>query len=227
MEHQQLMYDAHPVGYSPIGPDSDSYANWLLQQGSVSQYFSAPPASRGGMFRFSRSRGGPRAGRAGFGNWRSGWCALGGILAVLAFFTYLAGISMGICQPLVRPRGVPRSARYVNVEEETWFDCAADTARNVDHCRAWDGTGRLIADGDYQLLDEKRAATSQELRPTWVVRGETKGGQVVAFAILQFQYDHRNSLSRPLVLTGFQDCLVADRIGLNVIRFHGCERLLQ
>ncbi len=58
------------------------------------------------------------------------------------------------------------------VEDGTWFDCRVDVRRNVDVCRAWDDTGRVLANGDFRLECQGRAATELELRPSGVSRGD-------------------------------------------------------
>jgi hypothetical protein len=154
--------------------------------------------------------------------------ALAAVAGLALFWLYAVGVVLGFWPPAWRPAGVPRSAHFVTmVEQQTWFDCVADMARNIDHCRAWDGRGEPIADGDYQLLGENRAATAEELRPAWVVSALTKDGRQISYAILQFEYDHRNSSSRPLVLAGFQDCLKAGWSGRDVVHFSGCEERLR
>jgi hypothetical protein len=151
-----------------------------------------------------------------------------GVFAALAatalMFVYIFGVVVGFWPPIARPRGVPASAHFVSmVEEQTWFDCSADLARNVDHCRAWDGSGKLIADGDYQLFAEKRAATASELRPIRVERFLTTSGRPLPVLIYQFEYDHRNSHSRPLVLVGARDCIQGDPAATSGWGFAGCD----
>jgi hypothetical protein len=90
------------------------------------------------------------------------------------------------------------------VEEQMWFDCIPDMARNVDHCRAWDNRGDLIADGDYQLYFERRAATASELLPS-LVKGAA--GRYSGLVIYQFEYDRHNTFSRPLVLVSAINCI--------------------
>ena len=55
------------------------------------------------------------------------------------------------------------------LKSAAWFDCLVDPARDVDLCRAWDGTGELVAYGRYRLDSENRAATEAELRPSCVL----------------------------------------------------------
>ena len=89
---------------------------------------------------------------------------------------YNIGVGFGAWQPLTRPSRVPRSAHFVStLKDETWFDCRVDEGRGVDVCRAWDEKGRVVADGDFRLEDEDRAATASELRPSEV---KTQNGQV-------------------------------------------------
>jgi hypothetical protein len=50
--------------------------------------------------------------------------------------------------------------------------CRADSARDVNPCVVWnDFDGKVVEQGDYRLLREKRAATVDELRFTWADRG--------------------------------------------------------
>ena len=90
-------------------------------------------------------------------------------MIALARPIYIAGVTVGVLQPLTRPSGVSGSARYVSwIEDGIWFDCGVDSKRNVDTCKAWDSNGRLLAFGDYRLECEGRAATEAELRPSFV-----------------------------------------------------------
>lgn len=91
---------------------------------------------------------------------------------------YRGGIVLNWWSPLTRPTGVPVSAQFVFAwESEAWFDCGIDERRNVNPCRAWDNRGRLRAYGDFQLIDEHRAATRAELRPS--VLGATNDNGLV------------------------------------------------
>jgi hypothetical protein len=95
-----------------------------------------------------------------------------GALLLLIFVPriYENGVWLGFWQPLIRPPGVSKSARYISlVEEATWFDCQVDLKRDVDVCRAWKEDGRLIVNGDFRLEDENRAASKSELRPSRVL----------------------------------------------------------
>jgi hypothetical protein len=47
IESAESYYSNHEVLYNGPGPDSNSFANWLLQSGAVSQYFSQPPGTPG------------------------------------------------------------------------------------------------------------------------------------------------------------------------------------
>jgi hypothetical protein len=93
------------------------------------------------------------------------------VAAVAVYLGFELGVLMGAWQPILRPRGVSPKAHYVSLDGKwtTWFDCSADSIRNVDHCRAWDDRGRLLLDGDFRLDAEKRMATESELRPTRVL----------------------------------------------------------
>jgi hypothetical protein len=110
--------------------------------------------------------------------------AVGAVVALIALVrpTYIFGVVFGIWQPLTKPPGVSSAARYVSwIEDGTWFDCTVDSKRNVNPCKAWDSNGRLLADGDFRLECQGRAATNAELRPASVSSG---GGH--AYAIYLF-----------------------------------------
>ena len=93
--------------------------------------------------------------------------ALGCALAAVLALTYWFGILANWWGPLIRPSGIPASARYVFLwESAEWLDCSVDWERNVNVCRAWDDSGRLLADGDFRLEGENRAATQAELHPS-------------------------------------------------------------
>ncbi len=47
IEAAEALYSADEVSYSPWGPNSNSLVHWLLDNGFVDQYFSAPPGSTG------------------------------------------------------------------------------------------------------------------------------------------------------------------------------------
>jgi hypothetical protein len=84
---------------------------------------------------------------------------------------YLIGISLNLWQPLTRPSGVSKRARYVDTfKDAAWFDCTIERTKDVNACRAWDVHGRVIALGNYRLDGENRAATAQELRPSTLNR---------------------------------------------------------
>jgi len=106
---------------------------------------------------------------------------------------YILGIAFGLWQPVTRPAGVARRAHYVSsIEDGTWFDCSVDSVRNVNRCRAWDFTGKLIADGDFRLEGEDRAATAAELKPSSVT---SSGGH----AYMIFLFGRAGARSRVLV----------------------------
>jgi hypothetical protein len=93
------------------------------------------------------------------------------VASTLILVGYWSGYMIGWWQPLTRPAGVPRAARFVNTwESQMWFDCSYERTRDVDVCRAW-FNGRLIADGDFRLEGTRRAATPSELNPS--VTGRT------------------------------------------------------
>lgn len=89
------------------------------------------------------------------------------VILILGYELFRLGIGLGVWQPVFRPKEVPRSARYVSlVEDAAWFDCALYENRDVDHCRVWTPSGRLICDCDFRLEDTHHAAPSSELRPS-------------------------------------------------------------
>ena len=91
------------------------------------------------------------------------------VLICLVRPAYLIGVSLGTWQPLTRPIGVTKRARYVDTfKAAAWFDCSVEQARNMNACRAWDIEGKLIAFGNYRLDGGNRAAISSELRPSAV-----------------------------------------------------------
>lgn len=97
---------------------------------------------------------------------------LGIVLIAVGAVSYDLGVRFGLLQPLTRPGTVSTSARYVSlIEIGTWFDCYVDSKKDVDVCKAWDSDGRLLADGEFRLEGENRAATRSELRPSRVNGG--------------------------------------------------------
>lgn len=96
---------------------------------------------------------------------------LAGAILILAsaWCLYRFGIIMNWWSPVNRPATVSKEAHYVFVwESAAWFDCRVDEIRNVDVCRAWDNSGRLLAAGDFRIKGEDRAATKEELKPSAV-----------------------------------------------------------
>ena len=80
--------------------------------------------------------------------------------------------------------GVPSEAVWAGGPDGgAYIACEADPKRNVNRCRVWnDYTGALVEHGDYQLLNEGRAATKSELVYTWADFGGwigLKGGRVL------------------------------------------------
>ncbi len=115
-----------------------------------------------------------------------GLALAGGAIGVASIFIvrpiYVFGVVFGLWQPWARPPGVSEAAHYVSrIEDGTWFDCTLDSKRNVDVCRAWDSDGRLLADGDFRLECQGRAASNAELRPSSV---SSSGGH--AYAVYLF-----------------------------------------
>ncbi|SPF39112.1 hypothetical protein SBA4_2300003 [Candidatus Sulfopaludibacter sp. SbA4] len=47
IETAENNYSNNEVHYNPLGPNSNSFINWLLQSGGVDQYFTAPPGTTG------------------------------------------------------------------------------------------------------------------------------------------------------------------------------------
>ena len=91
------------------------------------------------------------------------------LIALGGYFVYPYGILFGLWQPLFRPAGISRLARYVSViEDGSWIDCSIDSARDVNICKAWYYDGRLRVSGDFRFEDQHRAATKEELNPSMV-----------------------------------------------------------
>jgi hypothetical protein len=114
------------------------------------------------------------------------WAVLALILGLTIAATvrpiYVWGIVYGLWQPLKRPASVSKTAHYVSwIEDGNWFDCSVDRRRNVDVCKAWDADGRLLADGDFRLEGEDRAATESELRPSNVTSSEGRTYAIYLF----------------------------------------------
>lgn len=114
-------------------------------------------------------------------------------LAASVYPVYVAGFVLGFWQPFTRPAPVTSKARFVSrMESGFWFDCSVDAKRNVDVCKAWDYKGALLADGDFRLEDEGRAATQSELRPSAVF---SSGGQ----AYMIYLFGEHGAHSRTLL----------------------------
>lgn len=80
---------------------------------------------------------------------------------------YKLGVVMNWWNPMHRPDKVSATARHVFLwESEAWLDCSIDYTLDVNPCKAWDGNGRLIAEGAFRLEGENRAANSSELHPS-------------------------------------------------------------
>ena len=86
------------------------------------------------------------------------------------YCAYWFGIMSGWWNPITRPMSVSRTANLVvcGFESAEWFDCRYDRARDVDVCKAWDTSGKLLADGDFRLKGENRAALPEELHPSGI-----------------------------------------------------------
>jgi hypothetical protein len=95
---------------------------------------------------------------------------LGGVALIASLCpAYMIGVRLGFWQPLTRPVGISKRARYVEtLKSAAWFDCSVERVKDVNICQAWDTAGNLIAFGNYRLDGENRAATSLELRPSVV-----------------------------------------------------------
>lgn len=113
------------------------------------------------------------------------------VMTAVARPVYIVGVAFGIWQPLSRPSDVSSAARYVSwIEDGTWFDCAVDSKRNVNSCKAWDSSGQLLADGDFRVECQGRAATKAELRPSFV---SSSGGH--GYAIYLYGKEGARSLA--------------------------------
>jgi len=117
---------------------------------------------------------------------------IGAVLFAAAWPLYNLGVAFRLWQPL-RPAGVSPSARYVSlIEDGTWFDCTVDSQRNVNVCRAWNTSGKLVADGQFRLEGDGRAAIGSELRPSRVLGTDGK-------AYMIYLFGEHGALSRALV----------------------------
>lgn len=120
--------------------------------------------------------------------------AIGVVVAMIALARpiYIFGVVFGIWQPMTRPPSVSSAARYVSwIEDGTWFDCAVDSKRDVDTCKAWDSDGRLLAAGDFRLECQGRAATKAELHPSSV---SSSGGHGYAIYLFGKEGAHSRTL---------------------------------
>ena len=147
--------------------------------------------------------------------WISGGIAFAVVAVVLWWpvrYLYAVGVVLGVWSPIIRPSGVPGSAHFVTlVDEQTWFDCSIEENRNVNHCMAWDSSGRLVANGDYQIMGENRAARPSELRPSLVKRDMSEKGRGQAVVIYLFGKD--GAFSGRLVLVQYVRCIEFNQLG--------------
>ena len=125
------------------------------------------------------------------------------VLLILVPIGYQFGIALRFWPPLTRPPGVSRSARYVSLfDMGTWFDCAVNASRNTNTCKAWSRTGQLLADGEFQVENENRAADASELRPL-LVSCDKKDGKLVKVIYLAGQ---KGNFSKRLIAVDNQKC---------------------
>lgn len=76
--------------------------------------------------------------------------------------------------PPTRPSGVPAAAVWAGgLDGGGWVNCSSDSAEyNV--CTIWDEEGRTLGPARYTLKDARRAASTAELKYTYVT-GEAIG----------------------------------------------------
>jgi hypothetical protein len=158
-------YSNNEVAYNPLGGNSNGLMHWFLDWLELISTSLRRKRRRDGHFRvwfFLMAK------KTTIG------CiviaSLGVALIALARRPiYIYGVVFGLWQPRTRPPGVSARAHYVSwVEDGTWFDCMVDSRANVDFCKAWDSDGKPLANGNFRLECQGRAATSAELRPSSV-----------------------------------------------------------
>ena len=111
------------------------------------------------------------------------------IAMLVAPFAYRVGVVFGLWQPVTRPPQVPNAAHYVSsIEDGTWFVCTLDSSRDLNFCKAWDPYGNVLADGEFRIECQGRAANLLELRPSRVSRSAGK-----TFAIFLYGADGSES----------------------------------
>jgi hypothetical protein len=95
---------------------------------------------------------------------------------IIIFGTIVLACCRPAGSPSKRPAGVPNWATWAGGQDGgAYIACEAGPKPNVDRCGVWtDYTGRLVEQGDYQLLGEGRAATKSEL----VFEGADFGGWI-------------------------------------------------
>jgi len=101
------------------------------------------------------------------------------------------------------------------IETGAWFDCSVDSERNVDVCKAWDPDGCLMANGDFRLEGEDRAATTLELKPILLRNGGGRAyihlnGTDGAFSKTLVQINDRHRHSYPCKWDTSSNNLICD-----------------
>jgi hypothetical protein len=106
---------------------------------------------------------------------------VGGIVAIVALdnaFSQMSG-----SPPTHRPNAVPANAVWAGGPDGgSYFLCTVDQARNVNPCTVWnEETGEVMANGDFWVSGQDRAATSDELKYRWY------DGRVIGMQVLTVQ----------------------------------------
>jgi len=118
--------------------------------------------------------------------------------------------------PRQRPSGVPPNAVWAGgTDGGRYFLCTVDEPRNVNPCKVWnDETGQIIANEDFWVSGEDRAANSAELKYGWY-DGERIGLQIVTSEGRYLALERASGL-KPITLcelltsvTDFEDTPVA------------------
>jgi hypothetical protein len=96
--------------------------------------------------------------------------------AILSAITICIGCQDAELRPAYYPSGVPSYAVWSGgADGGAYISCTANLPRNTNYCRVWnDNTGQLGGAGDYQLENEHRGATQDELK----YRGAGGNGEI-------------------------------------------------
>lgn len=84
----------------------------------------------------------------------------------------VASVLMSSCYrqyPPARPSGVPSSATWAGgLDGGGWVTCSEESGSDHNVCTIWDEEGRTRGPAQYRLKNLNRAATTSELRYTYV-----------------------------------------------------------